>query len=69
MLNKNYILVAKTSPSYHLLFKCLFGLSAKAIDVVLTLLAKAFPDGNKVPASYFEAQKKLFVNLDMITQK
>jgi len=37
--------------------KCLFGLSAKAIDVILTLLTKAFPQGNKVPESYFEARK------------
>jgi len=37
--------------------KCLFGLSAKAIDVILTLLTKAFPKRNKVPELYFEAQK------------
>jgi len=35
--------------------KCPFGLSVKAIDVILTLLTKAFPQGNKVPESYFEA--------------
>jgi len=32
-------------------------LSAKAIDVILTLLTKAFAQGNKVPNSYFEARK------------
>ena len=37
--------------------KCLFGLSGKAIDVLLSLLAKAFPQGNKVPISYYEAKK------------
>jgi len=48
--------------------KCLFGLSAKSIDAILTLLKKAFSDRNKVPNSYFELEK-LFVNLGMITQK
>jgi len=37
--------------------KCLFGLSAKSIDVILTLLKKTFPYRNKVPDSYFEARK------------
>jgi len=37
--------------------KCIFGLSAKVIDVILILLTKAFPQGNKVPKSYFEARK------------
>ncbi|XP_061358749.1 uncharacterized protein LOC133302942 [Gastrolobium bilobum] len=37
--------------------KCLFGLSAKSIDALLSLLTKAFPKGNKVPMSYFEARK------------
>ena len=37
--------------------KCLFGLSGKAIDTLLSLLAKAFPQGNKVPISYYEAKK------------
>ena len=37
--------------------KCLFGLSAKSIDAILTLLKKAFPDRNKVPNSYFKARK------------
>jgi len=40
----------------------------KAIDVVLTLLAKAFPYGNKVRASFLRLEK-LFVNLGMITHK
>jgi len=31
--------------------KCLFGLSTKAIDVILTLLTKAFPQGNKLRGS------------------
>jgi len=31
--------------------KCLFGLSAKVIDSILTLLIKTFPLGNKVPKS------------------
>ena len=35
--------------------KCLFGLSGKAIDVLLSLLAKEFPQG--IPVSYYEAQK------------
>ena len=37
--------------------KCLFGLSGKAIDALLSLLAKAFPQGNKVHVSYYEARK------------
>ena len=37
--------------------KCLFGLSGKAIDALLSLLEKAFPQGNKVPVSYYEARK------------
>jgi len=37
--------------------KCLFGLSAKAIDAILTLLTKSFLQGSKVPESYFEARK------------
>jgi len=32
-------------------------LSAKAIDAILPLLTKAFPQENKVPKSYFEARK------------
>ena len=37
--------------------KCLFGLSGKTIDTLLSLLAKAFLHGNKVHVSYYEAQK------------
>ena len=36
--------------------KCLFGLSGKTIDTLLSLLAKAFLHGNKVHVSYYEAQ-------------
>jgi len=34
-----------------------FSFDVKAIDIILTLLTKAFLQGNKVPKSYFEAQK------------
>nr|XP_007132656.1 hypothetical protein PHAVU_011G113600g [Phaseolus vulgaris]ESW04650.1 hypothetical protein PHAVU_011G113600g [Phaseolus vulgaris] len=37
--------------------KCLFGLSAKEIGVILMLLTKAFSQGNKDLESYFKAQK------------
>ena len=37
--------------------KCLFDLSDKATYALLSLLAKAFPHGNKVPMSYYEARK------------
>ncbi|KAL4273495.1 hypothetical protein GQ457_13G017720 [Hibiscus cannabinus] len=38
-------------------FKCLYSVSAKAIDALLKILVKAFPKGNKLPSSFADCKK------------
>ncbi|KAG8475353.1 hypothetical protein CXB51_032178 [Gossypium anomalum] len=42
---------------YH--FKALYGWSAKSLTCLLEFLNEAFPDGNTIPATYYEAKKKI----------
>ncbi|GLT40744.1 hypothetical protein SLA2020_148570 [Shorea laevis] len=48
--------------------KCLYGLSCKAMDAILDLIAKVLPKGNKVLPSYYEA-KKIFETLGLKYEK
>ncbi|XP_040938717.1 uncharacterized protein [Gossypium hirsutum] len=41
------------------LFKALFGWSAKSLTCLLEFLNEAFPDGNTIPITYYEAKKKI----------
>ncbi|KAK5841822.1 hypothetical protein PVK06_004145 [Gossypium arboreum] len=42
---------------YH--FKSLYGWSAKSLTCLLEFLNEAFPDGNTIPTTYYEAKKKI----------
>ncbi|XP_017621922.1 uncharacterized protein LOC108466061 [Gossypium arboreum] len=42
---------------YH--FKALYGWSAKSLTCLLEFLNEAFPDGNTIPTTYYEAKKKI----------